>query len=236
MTTSPWLMRWLTSPVAASVRGIARRLVLRPFVWRHARVQVDGLEHLRQVHTPFVMVANHASDLDTAVIFDVLPRRLSRRLTTGAAADRFFTSLRRAALPSLLFNIFPVDRPGRSASTRHRGLSASLLDRGMSVLVYPQGSRWSTAARRFSTGPARMAAERDLPVLPVNISGTGEAWAPGQQRPAGGRHTVHVDFGRPLRALPGESVADFNARVRAAVLCEAPTPDADTDSTQARAA
>lgn len=211
--TSRRLMRWITSPSASRVRELSRALALTPFVARRTRLRVEGRENLKDLDGQCIVVANHASDLDTALIFHVLPRRLTRNLTTGAATDRFFVNARTTAVPSMLFNIYPVDRPGRTHRGEHRGMSSQLVERGMSLLIYPEGSRRPNRARRFSTGPARLAMEYDLPVLPISIVGTREAWAPDQKKARKGRSRVVVQLGRPLSPRANESAAQFTDRI-----------------------
>lgn len=210
-------MTWLTNPAAKSVRGVARRALLSTFVKRRTRLRIEGLDHLRNLRGQFVMVANHSSDLDTAVIYHALPRRLSRHLVTGAAADRFFENKRNALLPSLLFSIYPIDRPGRGRDNAHRGLSGALLDRGLSLLIFPQGTRWGGRSRRFSSGPARLASQRGLPICPVSIVGAAEAWAPGAKRPVRGRPLVIVRFGKPIIPRTGEPANVLTERVQRAI-------------------
>lgn len=211
------LVRWITSPAVARAREVSRAVSLPVFIARRTRLRVEGRQHLKGLDGQFVAVANHNSDLDTALIFHVLPPRLTRHLTTGAAADRFFVSMKAAAVPSMLFNIYPIDRPGKATRHDHRGLSGTLLDEGMSLLIYPEGSRRPNRGKRFSTGPARLAMERNLPVLPISIVGTREAWSPDQKRAKKGRSRVVVRFSASLRAREGETALEFTRRISEAV-------------------
>lgn len=216
-TTSRRLLRWITSPTVARAREATRGVALGPFIARRTRLKVEGRENLKGLSGQFIAVANHSSDLDTALIFHVLPKHLTRRLTTGAAADRFFVSAKSAAVPSMLFNIYPISRPGAKKGGDHRGLSGTLLDEGMSLLIYPEGSRRPNRIKKFSSGPARLAMDRNLPVLPISIIGTREAWSPDQKRARKGRSRVVVRIGRPLTARPDESAVQFTQRISHAV-------------------
>ena len=87
----------------------------------------------------------------------------------GAAADYFFDVWWRKGLTSLFFNAFPVDRTGLRG--RH-GLATSLLDDGVPLLLFPEGTRSRTGEMgNFKPGAAALCISRDVPCLPVAIVG-----------------------------------------------------------------
>jgi len=55
-------------------------------------VEVYGLDELRHLAGPAVLVANHASHLDTAVLLSTLPSKRRRRTAVGIVGDYFFES------------------------------------------------------------------------------------------------------------------------------------------------
>jgi 1-acyl-sn-glycerol-3-phosphate acyltransferase len=114
-------------------RGIQRG-VLTPLTWSQTRPEVVGLEGLEGLTGPVVLVANHASHLDTPLILGSLPERIARHTAVGAAADYFFDARWRAAVTALVFNAFPVER---YRSRRLRSLAPQLLARGWSLLLFP---------------------------------------------------------------------------------------------------
>src|SRR6187551_3860772 len=115
-------------------------------------VTVLGRENLETVRGPYVAVSNHTSHLDAPLIIGALPRKLSRYVAAGAAADYFFDVWWRRGLTALFFNAFPVDRSGSNP----RSVSAkSLLERGVPLLVFPEGTRSKTGEMgRFKPGAA----------------------------------------------------------------------------------
>lgn len=200
-----------TSPVHAGARLVAQRGLLKPLVWRLVTVTVLGEEHLKGLNRPFVVVSNHASHLDAPLILGSLPRKLARYVAAGAAADYFFDVWWRKGLTSLFFNAFPVDRTGLRG--RH-GLATSLLDDGVPLLLFPEGTRSRTGELgSFKPGAAALCISRDVPCLPVAIVGASEAMPYGQNWPSHGRLPVYVTFGEPMWAEDGETVAQFSERI-----------------------
>jgi 1-acyl-sn-glycerol-3-phosphate acyltransferase len=200
-----------TSPLHAGARFVAQRGILKPAIWRMVSVTVLGREHLDAVRGPFVVVSNHTSHLDAPLIIGALPRKLSRYVAAGAAADYFFDVWWRKGLTSLFFNAFPVDRTGLRG--RH-GLATSLLDDGVPLLLFPEGTRSRTGEMgSFKPGAAALCISRDVPCLPVAIVGAAQAMPYGRNWPDRGRPPVYLTFGEPLRAEDGETVAQFSERI-----------------------
>ena len=73
------------------------------YVWLYSRPRIQGLEHLPTAGA-WLLVANHASHVDTAVLYIAVPRRLRRRLLAAAAQDYFFTGGLRQTMVRTLFN------------------------------------------------------------------------------------------------------------------------------------
>lgn len=210
-----------TSHFQAGARFVAQNGVLKPVAWSTVQVTVLGRERLKDVPKAFVVVANHASHLDTPLIFGALPKKLSRYLAAGAAADYFFDVWWRRGLTALFFNAFPVDRSGRNP----RSMSArALLERGIPLLVFPEGTRTKTGdLGTFKPGAAALAASTGSPVVPAAIIGTHLAHPRGSKWPRRGRLPVGVVFGDPMVAQPGETAVDFMQRIKetiAALLAE----------------
>ena len=200
-----------TSPLFVGMRFIAQRLMLKPLVWSLTRVEVHGKARLRKLGPAFVVVANHSSHLDAPLIMGGLPYRHARYLAAGAAADYFFDVKWRKWLTALFFNAFPVDRVGARKSG---GLSKGLLERGVPLLIFPEGGRSATGEMgRFKPGAAALAMSCDVPCLPVAIVGANVAMPRGQNWPSNGRLRVAIVFGAPMRHHDGETSEDFSHRL-----------------------
>jgi len=203
-----------------AARSATRILFLKPFIWRLLEVKVHGVDRLANTPETFVVVGNHSSDLDAALVFGALPGRMSKYLTTGVAADRFFTKWWGKAYTSLLFNAFPIERGSKSKSDpkkreSRRGLAKALLTDGIPVLIFAEGTRSRTGAMGpLRAGAASLAIARNVPIIPVAIVGAYAAWPSHQKGLPTGRPPVHVVFGHPMMPAPGEIAHQFSERVR----------------------
>jgi 1-acyl-sn-glycerol-3-phosphate acyltransferase len=206
--------RYTSKPVAAA-RWVAQRVLLGGLIRAILTVRIFGRDRLHDLRGAFVVVANHSSHLDAPLIFTTLPRRLARYLAAGAAADYFFDVRWRKGLTALFFNAFPIHRSGvdRPASE-----ARSLLERGVPLLVFPEGTRSRTGRiGSFKSGAAALANQTHVPCVPVAIIGAGIAHPRGSKWPKSGRPPVAVVYGDPLFAEAGESPSDYMRRVRGEV-------------------
>jgi 1-acyl-sn-glycerol-3-phosphate acyltransferase len=183
------------------------RLVCRP-------LRVEGAAHLRGLEPPFLLVANHASHLDTPLVLAALPPALCRRVAVAAAADYWFTRPLLGWLVRLLVNAFPLARRGcaRPALAICRARAAD----GWALLLFPEGTRSPDGAvQPFKPGVGRLVGELGLPVVPVALVGTHACLPRGARWPRPGAATVA--FGPPLRLPPELSRDDATLRIAAAV-------------------
>jgi len=202
----------LRGPVATGARDVIQSALLSPLLHFELDRRVRGLEHLDSVEPPVVFVANHSSHLDAPLLLTSLPRRWRRRCVVAAASDYFFDVGWRAVATSLVFNAFPIERKGRLRGTK---LAGGLLDDGWSLILFPEGTRskdgWMS---EFRPGAALIAQMKDVPVVPVALSGTYTAMPRGKSWPVPGRPKVKVRFGSAMRAAEGEGARVFNDRIR----------------------
>ena len=193
-----------------------------------ARVEVEGLEHLRDLDDPVIFAANHQSHLDTPVILDALPARWRYRVAPAMAKEFFkahfypeqfsrkayVTNSLNYYLSSLFFNAFPL--PQREAGTRQTlRYIGSLLSSGFSVLIFPEGRRTDDGTiGRFQPGVGMAAARLQVPVVPVRLDGLDRILHHKWKFPK--RGNARVAFGRPMW-LEGTDYADLARQVEEAV-------------------
>jgi 1-acyl-sn-glycerol-3-phosphate acyltransferase len=206
--------RYTSRPMAMATY-VAQRMLLGGVIRTILTVRILGRERLAGLRGAFVVVANHSSHLDAPLIFTTLPRRLARYLAAGAAADYFFDVRWRRGLTALFFNAFPIHRSGTGRPTSE---ARALLQRGVPLLVFPEGTRSRTGRiGTFKSGAAALAGQSNVPCVPVAIIGAGLAHPRGSKWPKSGRPPVAVVFGEPVFAQAGESPVEYMQRDRVEV-------------------
>jgi 1-acyl-sn-glycerol-3-phosphate acyltransferase len=204
---------WQTSLWARVVRRAGRHWTMSRHVRRYCQpLAVEGRETLRDVTGPALIIVNHSSHFDTVVALSVLPERLRARTAVAAAADRFYQRAKRGWWYSLFFNAFPIERRGGGAETL--AYPISLLRRGWSVLIYPEGTRSTTGELgRFHHGVAMMAMQAHVPVIPIYAEGLREVMPKTQRAPRASG--VRVRVGAPVSLEHAASVPEATAQLEA---------------------
>jgi 1-acyl-sn-glycerol-3-phosphate acyltransferase len=197
---------WARSRPARLVREGFLQFVLAPVMEIYLRRRATGKERLDRVKGPVILVANHSSHIDTPVILAALPRKLRKRTAVAAAADYFYKNRLVAAAVSLVFNTVPIDRSGGGMGQKSTGNLDKLLDQGWNLLVYPEGTRKTGGGGRLRRGAAVLATRHNLPVVPIKVSGTSDAYPVGRfwprrlrYRAISKRHPIDIKFGDPIQ-------------------------------------
>jgi long-chain acyl-CoA synthetase len=187
---------WSLRPTIHLLRTIIQRLAVFPLHSLLCRpFKVEGRENLDNLKLPALFIANHTSHVDTLSILRALPRRIRRQLAVAAAADYFFRNRALSVAAPLMLNTFPLSRKGAvRASLEYCG---ELVDANWSILIYPEGTRSSTARLQpFKNGIGLLATELQVPVVPVGVQGGFQILPKGRSRPRPG--PVKVRFGAPI--------------------------------------
>ena len=202
----------LRGPVASGARDVIQSGLLAPILKFELNWRIYGLESLDSVEPPVVFVGNHSSHLDAPLLLTSLPRSWRRRCAVGAASDYFFDVMWRSFATALVFNAFPIERKGRLRGTKVAG---GLLDDGWSLILFPEGTRSTDGLMGdFRPGAALIAVMKNVPVVPVALSGAYAAMPRGKSWPVPGKPTVTVRFGSAMRPEDGEGTRDFSDRIR----------------------
>lgn len=213
---------WARCRVARGIREFLLNGLLGPAIDFYTRRRVLGREHFDGLDAPVVLVANHSSHMDTPTILRSLPRKWRQRTAVAAAADYFYRKRLVAHAVSLLLNTVPMQRRGGGLDPTSTSHVDRLMEQRWNLLIFPEGTR-SRDGRvgRLRSGAAVLAANHDLAIVPVHVTGTHSAMPPGRRWPrrrAGHplrcRHPIEVRFGAPIRPREGEHRSDVMERVR----------------------
>ena len=195
------------------------RLLAAPKVERDGEINSDHR---------LLLIANHVTDYDAALVLYALPGRIRRHVAAAMAADILDDWRKRRnqaswllnmlapaeyLLVTALFNVFPLPRSaGFRKSFQHAG---EALDRGYNVMVFPEGRESEDGKlQRFRAGIGLLVAESKVPVLPIGLIGLGEMkrekrWF------RSGKLRVHV--GTPISFGPEMSAEEITEKLQAAV-------------------
>ena len=215
--------RWALSLWARAFRRVAQPW----FVSRQVRkwcspLWVQGAENLATLNGPAIFVSNHSSHFDAYVLTALLPPHLRYRTGLAAAADRWYARKKwRANWYSLLVNIYPIQRGGGRAALSY---SEELLERGWSLIIFPEGTRAKRGhMEAFKFGVAILALGKGVPIVPFHFKGTAAILPPRARKAR--RAPVEATIGEPLFFEPGTSLPDAVARLQEAVQALAGEPD-----------
>lgn len=138
------------------------------FIWG-VKVKVKGRENIDK-NTSYVFVANHQSAFDIWVIYGYLNHNFKWLMKKG---------LRKVFMVGYACYkggyVFVDDKSIAGIKETIAGAEDRLKD-GMSVVIFPEGSRtWDGHMRPFKRGAFMLASEFKLPVVPITIDGAYKA-------------------------------------------------------------
>ena len=164
-------------------------------------MEVDGLHNV-PTNGPAILAPNHLSFCDSVFIPAALDRRVWA-IGKGEYMDDWKTKHIFGA-----FGMIPVDRSGGQAAQVALDTAAKVLDAGQLFLIYPEGTRSRSGnLHKGRTGPARLAARCDAPIIPVGHIGTIDIQPPDYplMRPF---KKLTLRFGEPMHIADHGSVDD----------------------------
>ena len=186
-----------------------------------------------------VVVANHCSHFDFAIVRDALGA-MGEGLVALAASDYFFNTPIRRFVAHNFSPLIPFDRERAQLESLDQALAQ--LGAGRSVLMFPEGTRSTDGSlQEFKSGAGYLALRSGCDVLPIHISGTYQVLGKGYVVPR--HHPVEVRIGgvisnRRLREIAESgdgagayrAVADFLRRTVAGLPLGQKSPRERLDS------
>jgi 1-acyl-sn-glycerol-3-phosphate acyltransferase len=161
----PWLILWtvITGNPDALYRAAMKavRFVLRLV---GVRVRVEGIENIPQGICIFA--ANHISSIDPLTFIPVIPRRVAILVKKELFRIPILSRAMR------LSQFVAVDRADRESAASSVDVAVERLKQGLSLAVYPEGTRSPDGRLRpFKRGAFAMAIAAGVPIVPVSIVG-----------------------------------------------------------------
>src|SRR5712692_3646317 len=217
-------IRWLRLAVYYALVWPATQILGHP--------RIVGRENLRAFRGPVLIVSNHITRrADIGLVLAALPPRFRHRLATAMGGETL-QDLRRPPrdwffarrwgyqlgywLATLLFNVFPLPQfSGFRESFRFAGES---VDRGYSVLVFPEGEVNNSATGEmapFQSGIGLLAENLRIPVVPMRLDGVWQMKREHRRLARLGEITVRV--GAPVTFAPGTSPDEIAHRLESLV-------------------
>jgi len=158
----------------------------RAFFKLYNRLEVKGLENIA-AGAAFIVASNHSSYIDPPLIGGVFPGRL-RYL---AKESLFHTPV--LGFFIRILGAVPVKREDSQKARVVMKLLLGLLEKGENVLLFPEGSRSPDGKiQRLEGGVCFLSVKTGVPVLPVYIGGSFEAWPRGQAFPRPSKLSLSV--------------------------------------------
>jgi 1-acyl-sn-glycerol-3-phosphate acyltransferase len=115
---------------------------------------------------PFVVLANHQSILDILLL-----SRLPREMKWVAKEELF--RIPWVGWMLRMSGDIPIRRGDAESGGEALGRARTYLERGMSVMIFPEGTRSKTGQLLpFKSGAFRLALETGIPILPIAVHGT----------------------------------------------------------------
>jgi long-chain acyl-CoA synthetase len=217
-------IRWLRLAVYYALVWPATQILGHP--------KIVGRGHLRDLRGPLLVVSNHITRrADIGLILAALPLRFRHRLATAIGGEtlqnmrrpprEWFFAKRWAyqlgyRLVILLFSVFPLPQfSGFRESFRFAGES---VDRGYSVLVFPEGVVNNSEDGRmaaFRSGIGLLAENLGIPIVPMRLDGVWQMKRERRRFAHFGEITVRI--GAPVTFAPGTPPNEIASRLESTI-------------------
>lgn len=178
------------------------------------RFEIENMLAVSRLDSACVFIANHMSVLETFVLPCLIQphRDVTFVVKESLIAYPFFKHVMRSRNPIVVGRTNP-----RQDLRAVLDGGRKLLDRGVSVVIFPQTTRSvEFNPANFNTLGVKLALRANVPVIPVALKT--DAWGLGRKLKDFGRicpeKTVHICFGEPLRVAGSgreahKTVVDF---------------------------
>ena len=226
LTSEHLYPRWPWTWPLAALRIAFYELVIRPLTWLLAAPRVVQTQ-AKIPSGPMLVIANHVSRFDGALVLYGLPGRIRRHIAIAMLGEMLLDYRRgrnqgnwflnffappQYWLVTAFFNVFPLPRlHGFRRSFSHAG---EAMDRGYSVMVFPEGAvSREGGMKSFRQGIGLLAQEASVPILPVALVGLEEMQKSGWFRSG----HLEIRIGEPIPVDEAAEPAELTAKLEKAI-------------------
>jgi len=163
---------------------------------------------------PYVMVSNHESFVDMLLISHL-------KIEMKWLSKKSIFNIPLVGWMMKMSGDIPLVRGDRSSGSAALDLCKVWLDRKMSVMIFPEGTRSADGEMRaFKDGAFRLAIETGTPILPLVVHGTRSALRKHDWRLGDSRAEVRVLEPIETVGLTEADIPELRERVRALIVAE----------------
>ena len=214
-------MRWIRLTVYYALVWPATQFFGHP--------RIVGRDYLRELRGPVLVVSNHITRRDdSGLIMAALPARYRHMLSTAVGGETLQTMrhppgewffVKRWAyrigywLMTALFTTFPL--PQNSGFRESFRFAGTAIDRGYSVLVFPEGQTNETETGEmadFQSGIGLLAENLNVPIVPMRLDGVWKMRREGRR--VARRGEIVVRIGSSVRFPPGTPPEEIASKLR----------------------
>jgi long-chain acyl-CoA synthetase len=198
--------------------------IVRFFLQIFFRLRYSGVENLPP-RTPFIICPNHESFIDGPFLISIFPRRVIYNIFIHGYSNYWQNAFSRWL--ARMCSIVEID-PNVNL-IRAMQIAAVGLKHGRVLMIFPEGTRSIDGhVAEFKKGAAILAHELGVPIVPVGIRGSFEAW------PRGGKfrfHPLEFHIGKPIDPRAFGHAPDAYAAITEKLRSEVKLLSGDSDVT-----
>jgi len=170
------------------------RLWGRAALWANrVKVRVEGMENLKG-EGPYIFMSNHQGSYDIFALLGHLPFQFKWLAKKELFSIPFFGWTMAAA------GYISIDREGTRETVKAMNKAAERIRDGMSVVVFPEGSRSPDGKiQDFKKGGFTLAIKSKVPVVPVALTGSREIMP--KQRLTAASGEIKIRVSHPIETI-----------------------------------
>lgn len=171
------MARWFWSPVILWICGV--------------KLKKTYLNNSFKTVNPSIIVANHSSFIDIAILFRTIP------FNVHFVAKKELQKMPFVGWYVILTGMIFIDRSNRAKAYDSLKKAGKLIRKGKSIITFPEGTRSQNGEiKLFKQGSFQLALEAKVPIIPVRIKNAHNVWPANNLKIQPGE--IEVIYGTPV--------------------------------------